>query len=133
MKDEGGVGDGSLHLIDCIDHFLVDVELLLGGGHGVSQGVDDVGEAGKEMAIKITHPQQSLDVQLGRWRRELSDGGDLLREGADPLGVHHVTEEGRDGLSQDALVHVHSKVVLSQAGEDLPEVLLVLLDVARTY
>ena len=56
-----------------------------------------MGKAGKEAAIEIAHPQESLDVQLGRQWRELPDGGDLLREGADPLGVHGVTEEGHSG------------------------------------
>ena len=56
---------------------------LLGDGHrqGVHQRADDVGEAGKEAAVEVAHPQQPLDVQLGHWRQELPDGGDLLREG----------------------------------------------------
>ena len=58
MYQEGGVGDGVLHLIG-------DVELLLGHGLVVRQGVENGGEAGNETAVEVTHPQQSLDVQLG--------------------------------------------------------------------
>ena len=56
------------------------------------------GEAGKEPVIKIHHVEESLDVELGGGEGELLDGGDLLREGADPLGVHRVTQEGHGGL-----------------------------------
>ena len=54
MNKEGGFGDGSFHLVNCVEHLLVDGELLCGGGQGVGQGVDYVGKAGKETAIKIT-------------------------------------------------------------------------------
>ena len=97
MYKEFGFRDGILHLVDGGDHLHSDDELLLELGQGVCQGADDVGEAKKEAAMKIIHPQQSLDVQLGRRHRELLDSGDLLREGADPLGVRSVTEEGPGG------------------------------------
>ena len=130
---ESGFGDGVLHLVDGGDHLLGDLEILLGLGQGVHQGADDVGEAGKDMAIKITHPQQSLNIQLGRWHRELLDGRDLLREGADPLGVHRVTEECEGGFGQGTLLQVHGEAVLPEVSEHLPQVLLVLLDGAGTY
>ena len=49
------------------------------------------------MAVEVAHPQQLFNIQLGRRRRELPDCGDLLREGANPFGVHRVTEEGNGG------------------------------------
>ena len=64
MDEHGGVGDGDLHLVDCGDHLRGDGEVLLGLGQGVHQGADDVGEAGKEMAIKIHHAEESLEVEL---------------------------------------------------------------------
>ena len=62
MYQEGGVGDGVLHLID---HLIDYRELLLGHGLVVRQGVDNGGKAGNETAVEVTNPQQSLDVQLG--------------------------------------------------------------------
>ena len=53
-----------------------------------------------------------LDIQLGGGEGELLDGGDLLREGADPLGVQRVTQEGHGGLGQDALLQVDGEAVL---------------------
>ena len=63
-----------------------------------------MGEAGKEAVVKVTHAKRSLHVQLGRGQRELLDGGGLLLEGADPPGVHFVTQKGHRGLSDDTLV-----------------------------
>ena len=85
MYQEGGIGDGVLHLIDGDDHLLGDGELLLGNRQEVCQRADDVGKAGKETTKEVTHPQQPLDVQLGRQQQERPDGGDLLREGGIPL------------------------------------------------
>ena len=42
--------------------------------------------------------RESLDVELGGGEGELLDGVDLLREGADPLRVQGVTQEGHGGL-----------------------------------
>ena len=78
--------------------------------------------------IKMTHAEQPLHVQLGSGWRELLDGGYILRQQADPLGVYHVTEEGHSGLGEDTLVQVHHQVVLTKSGEDLPEMLLVVID-----
>ena len=39
-----------------------------------------------------------------------------------------MTEEGHGGLGKDTLVQVHHKVVLAKAGEDLPDIVLVVLD-----
>ena len=72
-------------------------------------------------------------VQLGRRERELLDGGDLLREGADPLRVHLVTEEVHGGLGQGTFLQIHGEAVLPETCEHLPQVSLVLLDGARTY
>ena len=92
-----------------------------------------MGEAGQETAIKITHPQQPLDVQLGHQEQELLDGGDLLREGSDPLGFHRVTEEGHGGLGQGTFLQVHGEAVLPKTCEHLLQVALVLLNGAQTY
>ena len=133
MNEHGGVGDGGLHEVHGGDHLQGDGEVLLGLGQGVRQGADGVGEAGKESAIKIYHAEESLDVELGGGERELLDGIDLLREGADPLGVHRVTKEGHGGLGQDTLLQVDGETVLPEPGEYLPQVLLVLLQGPRPY
>ena len=57
-----------------------------------------MGKEKKEVAVEVPHPQESLDFQLGHWRKELPDGRDLHREDADPLRVHGVIEEGHSGL-----------------------------------
>ena len=106
MDEHGGIGDGGLHVVHGGDHLRGDGEVLLGLGEGVCQGADDVDKAGKESAIKIHHAKQSLDVDLGGGEGEHLDGVDLLREGADPLGVHGVTQEGHGGLGQHALLEV---------------------------
>ena len=85
-------------------------------------------EARKETTVEFAHSKQPFDVQFGCPPRKLPDGRDLLWKGADPLRVHCVTEESHCGLGQDAFIQVHSQVVLSEVGEDLPEVLLVRLD-----
>ena len=108
MDEHGGIGDGSLHLVHGGDHLRGDGEFLLALGQGGCQGADDVGKAGIEAPIKVTHTEYPMDVYLGRREWELLDGGDLLQEGADPLGVHHVTQEGHGGLGQDALLQVDS-------------------------
>ena len=72
-------------------------------------------------------------VLLGRREWELLDGGDLLWEGADPLGVHRVTEKGHSGLGQGAFFQVQGEAVLPEMCEHLPQVSLVRLDGARTY
>ena len=100
MDKHGGFGDCGLHVVHGGDHLRGDGEVLLGLGEGVRQGADDVGEAGKETAVKIHHAEQPLDIELGGGEWELFDGGDLLREGANPLGVHGVTQEGHGGLGQ---------------------------------
>ena len=69
--EEGGVGDGELHLIDRVEHVRHVDEPLLAGGQGVSQGADNVGKAGQESEIKITHAQQPLNIQLGGGRGKL--------------------------------------------------------------
>ena len=76
MDEHGGVGDGGLHVVHGGDHLRGDDEVLLGLGEGVRQGADDVGEAGKEPAIKIHHVEESLDVELGGGEGELLDGVD---------------------------------------------------------
>ena len=55
MDKHGGIGDRDFHLVDCGDHLRGNGEVLLGLGQGVRQGADDVGEAGKESAVKIHH------------------------------------------------------------------------------
>ena len=115
------------------EHLRGDGEVLLGLGEEVRHGADNVGEAGKEPAVKIHHAEQPLDVELGGGEWELLDGIDLLREGADPLGVHRVTQVDHSGLGQDALLQVDGEAVLPEPGEHLPQVLLVLLQCGRTY
>ena len=80
MYQESGVGDGVLHLID---HLIDYRELLLGHGQGVRQGTDDVEEAWDESAVEVTHPQQALEVQLGRGRGNclMEVHGDLVITG----------------------------------------------------
>lgn len=127
MDQHGGVGDGRLQLGHGRDHLRCDGELLGGEGEGVRQGADDVGEAREETAVEVSHAEEALDVQLGGRRRELLDGGHLLREGADPLVIDYVAEEIDLGLVEDALLEVDGEVVGAEAGEDLSEVELVLL------
>ena len=122
MHKHSGVGDGVLHLVDSGDHLRGDGEILLCLGQGVREGTDDVGEAGKEPVVEVHHAKQSMDVQLRGGEGELVDGVDLLREGADPLGVHRVTKEGHGGLGRDALLQVDGETVLPERGEHLPQV-----------
>ena len=51
------LGDHVLHLVDGSDHLRSDGEVLLDLGQGVNQGADDVGEAGKESAVEVHHPE----------------------------------------------------------------------------
>ena len=62
-----------------------------------------------------------MNVQLGGGEGELLDGVDLLWEGADPLGVHRVTQEGHGGLGQHTLLEVDGEAVLPESGEHLPQ------------
>ena len=68
----------------------------------------------------------ACDVEQGEG--EGGGKGVGVPEGPDPLGVHSVIKEGHGGLGEDIFVQVHRQVVLAEAGEDLPKVLLVLLD-----
>ena len=86
-----------------------------------------MGKVEQEPAVEVGYAQHSLHVKLGRGRRERLDGGDLLWEGADPLGVHFVTEEGHRGLGDDTLFEVYRQMVLLQAGEDLPGVVVLVV------
>ena len=133
MDEHGGFGDGGLHVVHGGDHLRGDGEVLLGLGEGVRQGADDMGEAGKEPPVKVHHAEQPLDVELGGGEGQLLDGIDLLREGANPLGVQGVTQEGHSGLGQHTLLEVDGEAVLPESGEHLPQVLLVFLQGPRTY
>ena len=114
MDQHAGVGD-EVH--DGLEHVLSDGELPLGCSQGVSQRTDNVGETWQKTTIKICHAEQPLHVQLGRGQRELLDG----------YLLNHVTKEGNCRLVEDALLHVHRQIVLSKAGEDLPKMVLVVL------
>ena len=56
------------------------------------------------------------------------DGGNLLRDVADPLRVNPVTEKSHRGLGDHTLVHGNCQVVGTEAGENLPQMVLLLFD-----
>ena len=72
-------------------------------------------------------------IQLAQGRSKLEDGGDLLLQGADALGVDVVSKELSGRFGQRAFVQVHRQLGMAKAGEDLLEVLLVLLDGPAAY
>ena len=74
-----------------------------------------------------------MDIQLARGAEETEDGGDLLLQGADAIGVDMVSEELDGRLDQHALVQVNHQLGVVEAGEDLPEVLIVFLDGPAAY
>ena len=66
-------------LVDRSDPLWGDGEVLLGLGQGVRQGADNVGEAGKEPAIKFTMPSNlwtsSMEEGRGNWLMALTFSG----------------------------------------------------------
>ena len=126
VDQRAGVREKVLDGRDTLEHVLGDRELPLVGCQGVCQRKDDVGEAWQESTIKITHVDQLLHVQLG-----LGDGNCLMAatfHGSGPIPLESsVAQEGLDGLGEDTLVQVHCQIVLMKSGEDLPEMVLVVL------
>ena len=128
MSQECGVRQSSLGLVE--------------GGFGVSSPRDRcfsrraVGRRGQvvkrsqecsgvwdEAMVEVYHSQEPLQLLLGVWTLEVSDGGDSVLQGFDASGRDLVAEERDLGGAEDALGGVEQDAVAGEALEDLPQVL----------
>ena len=93
----------------------------------VSEWLQDFGNRGDELPVKIDHPQEPLQaLEVGRQQKILDDG-DLAGERDNARGGHLMAKELEGGLGKDTLGRIDGETILLHNDEELAEVVQVLL------
>src|SRR5882724_1835192 len=117
MRQDGGLGEGSLEGLKCLGVVGASSERGVLAGE-VNQGNDNVGEPNNESMIEVGEPQECLDcLELSRGRPDTDSIG---------LGCVHGDASGSDHEAQELnLLHVEQallgfrvQVVLTKALQD---------------
>jgi hypothetical protein len=72
---------------------------------------------GKEPTVKVYKPQESLQLFDLRQRQERFDGGPMLVQGHDVLGVDPVAQEIHLGCCKNTLGRINLSISLEQSEE----------------
>ena len=94
---------------------------------GVGEWLQGPGDAGQETAVEDNHAQELLQLFDVTWLRKIFNGRDVSLKRSDPVLVDVVTQELDCRRGEGALGRVDRQAVLLEDGEELTEVLQVLL------
>ena len=83
---------------------------------------------GKEMLVEVNEAEETLEIFDRGGLRIVGDGLDMSGEGSNARSCHMMTEEINGGLCKRAFGQVYQEAIGSQDGEELMEVMEVLLE-----
>ena len=128
MGKQCGLGKGLFGLLEGGGHGRGPVERLRRANEGISEGSEGGGGIGKETAVEVYEAEEALEIFDRCGLRIVGDGLDMSGEGSNARSCHMMTEEINGGLCKRAFGQVYQEAIGSQDGEELMEVMEVLLE-----